>query len=33
MTENDFYLKWEEYLKAFTDADYEKLGIQFHFPV
>ncbi|MHA8106317.1 hypothetical protein [Aquirufa sp. 5-AUSEE-100C1] len=33
MTENDFYLKWEEYLKAFTDADYEKLGTQFHFPV
>ena len=33
MSENDFYLKWEEYLKAFTDADYEKLGTQFHFPV
>jgi len=33
MPENDFYWKWEEYLKAFTDADYEKLGTQFHFPV
>ena len=33
MSENDFLLKWEEYLKAFTDADYEKLGTQFHFPV
>ncbi|MHA8050316.1 hypothetical protein V7S79_04305 [Aquirufa sp. ROCK-SH2] len=28
-----FTQKWEEYLEAFTLADYEKLGNQFHYPV
>jgi hypothetical protein len=33
MDENDFYRKWEEYLLAFTNADFETLATQFHFPV
>jgi hypothetical protein len=33
MDENDVYRKWEEYLLAFTNADYESLATQFHFPV
>jgi hypothetical protein len=33
MDENDVYRKWEEYLLAFTNADYETLATQFRFPV
>lgn len=28
-----FEQKWEEYLNAFTNANYERLGNQFHYPV
>ena len=28
-----FIEKWEDYLQAFTEADYATLGAQFHYPV